>query len=237
MLRKIYSYLFLGILKVIHNDRSRIIGKVVQERLSYLLASDLYDLWQRVDAVEKTNLEGIMIEAGCALGGSAIVISASKHVSRHLFIYDTFGLIPPPSEYDGPDAHQRYKEISEGKSKGIDGDPYYGYQKDLIDHVKCNFERLGYDLKKNNIHLIKGEFAQTLIPSESVVFAHIDADWYESVKICLERIVPRLVSQGVIVVDDYSIWSGCRKAVDEFFNDKKESFVFEQKAALHIIKR
>jgi O-methyltransferase len=237
MLRKIHSNIFLSILKIIHPNRSRIIGKVVRERLSYLRASDLNDLWRHVDEVEKKAHEGILIEAGCALGGSAIVISASKSRSRPFYIYDTFGLIPPPSEFDGSDAQQRYKEITEGKSKGIGGDPYYGYHKNLMDQVKGNFSRLGYDLEKNNIHLIRGEFALTLIPPGPVAFAHIDADWYESVKICLERIVPLLAPRGILVMDDYLTWMGCRKAVDEFFCDKKEAFVFRKKGALHIIKR
>jgi hypothetical protein len=237
MLRKINSILSLQILKFIDPNAHTMIGKVVRNRLSYLHVCDLYDLWQRVHEVEKQALDGILIEAGCALGGSAIVISAAKRASRPLFVYDNFGLIPSPSESDGPDAHQRYEVITDGKSKGIGGDPYYGYQKDLLFKVQGNFERFGFGLEESNIRLIKGSFSETLVLSQPVAFAHIDADWYDSVKICLERIEPLLVPHGILVIDDYSIWSGCRKAVDEFFCDKQDGYQFEKKRALHIIKR
>jgi len=52
--------------------------------------------------------------------------------------------------------------------------------------------------------------------------------------VCLTRIEPFLVKNGVLVIDDYYAWSGCRSAVDEYFFDKKERFLFEKKNRLHI---
>ncbi len=59
-------------------------------------------------------------------------------------------------------------------------------------------------------------FQDTITGDEPVALAHIDGDWYESVRTCLERIGPRLSPGGVMVIDDYFYWSGCRTAVDEF---------------------
>jgi O-methyltransferase len=237
MLRNLRSALFLFFLKFADPQANRIIRRILQNRLSYLSASELYDVWKRVCEVERLNLDGVLIEAGCALGGSGIAICASKDVSRPLFIFDTFEMIPPPSDHDGPDAHERYQEIIEGRSEGIKGDMYYGYQTDLFNKVRKNFERFGFELEAYNTRLLKGHFEETLVLSQPVAFTHIDSDWYESVKICLERIEPFLVSQGVFVIDDYFLWSGCRKAVDEFFCDKMDAFIFEKRSALHIIKR
>ena len=50
--------------------------------------------------------------------------------------------------------------------------------------------------------------------------AHVDVDWYEPVKTSVERIWPRLLPHGAIVFDDYADYSGCRRAVDEYFKDK-----------------
>lgn len=36
-------------------------------------------------------------------------------------------------------------------------------------------------------------------------------------KVSLQWIVPKLSIGGAIVIDDYYDWSGCRKAVDEYF--------------------
>ena len=52
---------------------------------------------------------------------------------------------------------------------------------------------------------------------------------------CLERIAPRLVPGGRIVLDDYYKWSGCRTAVDEYFKDR-DGFRFERRAKLHVVR-
>jgi asparagine synthase (glutamine-hydrolysing) len=45
---------------------------------------------------------------------------------------------------------------------------------------------------------------------------HVDGDWYESVKVCLESLYDKVSPGGVIQFDDYAHWAGARKAVDEF---------------------
>ena len=56
----------------------------------------------------------------------------------------------------------------------------------------------------------------TLHPQTEIAFAHIDCDWYDPVKLCLARIVPRLSAGAYVVLDDYNDYGGCRRAVDEF---------------------
>ena len=34
--------------------------------------------------------------------------------------------------------------------------------------------------------------------------------------VCLNHLYPKLVPGGVIVIDDYLTWTGCRNAVDEY---------------------
>lgn len=55
-----------------------------------------------------------------------------------------------------------------------------------------------------------------------IALAHIDLDLYQSTKDALAFIGPRIVSGGVIVVDDYGSegWNGVSKAVDEFLSDE-----------------
>ena len=52
---------------------------------------------------------------------------------------------------------------------------------------------------------------------------------------CLTRIAPLLASRGRIVLDDYFKWSGCRRAVDEYFADR-EGFRFEHRSRLHVVR-
>jgi asparagine synthase (glutamine-hydrolysing) len=214
----------------------QIIRRVRRDKLTYLGSSALIDLHNSIAALEREEKEGCIIEAGCALGGSALVMASSKGRTRPFYVYDLFGTIPPPSEHDGPDVHERYQRIASGESVGIRGDKYYGYEENLFEKVKTTFYDYGLDLEDHNVHLIKGLFQEKLFVDEPVAFAHIDSDWYESVIICLQRIEPYLVKGGILVVDDYDRWSGCRKAVDEYFANRRAEFKFIKKARLHVIR-
>lgn len=214
-----------------------IITKVKRESLTYLGNDALLDLYKQVYRIEKDNINGIFIEAGCALGGSAMVIAVPKSKNRHFNIYDVFDMIPPPSEKDGNDVQKRYDDIIGGSSKGINGKEYYGYQDNLYEKVIDTFYKYNIPIKENNINLIKGLFQDTINIKEDVSLAHIDGDWYESVLTCLESIEPHLVIGGVLIIDDYYCWSGCKKAVDEYFADKKSKFLFKKHERLHIIRK
>jgi len=200
--------------------------KIKTDHLTYLAAKDLFNLYEAARSIERVPVRGLFIEAGCALGGSAIAIGKAKHAGRPFRIYDVFGLIPPPSQGDDINVHARYREIKAGKSVGIDGNPYYGYTKNLQDVVVANLTRHGVPPETNNIKLIKGRFEDMLSVDEPVAFAHVDCDWYQSVMTCLERIVPNLVPGGKMIFDDYYEWSGCRHAVDEYFSTTKAGYRF-----------
>jgi predicted O-methyltransferase YrrM len=206
--------------------RHAVIERVIRERLTYLGkdALSLLDLHAR--QIEEQGVPGAILETGCALGGSSIVIAAAKSAARPLVLYDTFGLIPPPSERDGQDVHARYAVIASGESKGIGDDAYYGYHHDLLSEVRRTFERYGLDPRVNAVQFMQGFYEDTLQPDGVVAMAHIDCDWYDSVRVSLERIVPRLSPGGRLVVDDYYGYSGCRTAIWDFFRQRQDEFTF-----------
>ncbi|TMJ39678.1 MAG: macrocin O-methyltransferase [Alphaproteobacteria bacterium] len=180
--------------------------------------------------MEEARLPGIFIEAGCALGGSAILIATLKNAERPFFIYDVFGMIPPPTKEDTPDIHDRYRTIVEGKSVGIDGDKYYGYQENLYDVVQANLRSFGIDPDEQSVSLVKGLVQDTMQIDQPVAFAHVDVDWYEPVLTCLQRVFPKLVEGGSIILDDYHDWGGCRKATDEYLREVTGQFILDDKA-------
>ena len=49
-----------------------------------------------------------------------------------------------------------------------------------------------------------------------IALLRLDGDWYDSTKICLEHLYPLLSPGGIIIMDDYWTWEGCRKATDEY---------------------
>jgi asparagine synthase (glutamine-hydrolysing) len=227
--KKVLGYQNSALSKLSQEDQS-LITNIREKKLTYLSSEKLVCIVDTCREIENQNLSGIMVEAGCALGGSSILISKIKDEARPLFVYDVFGMIPPPTSEDGEDVRERYKTINQGKSKGLKGDAYYGYEKDLFNKVLENLHQSGVNVEQDRVHLIKGLLQDTMTIDRPVAFAHIDVDWYEPVKICLERIIPRLVVGGSVILDDYHDWSGCKKATDEFFKEKSLQFVMDDSA-------
>ena len=75
----------------------------------------------------------------------------------------------------------------------------------------------GYPM--DQVTLVEGDVAQTLLSSapSSIALLRLDTDWYESTKVGLEVLYPKLAVGGVCILDDYGHWEGARKAVDEYF--------------------
>ncbi len=198
------------------NDRSGVAQKVKAQKLTYLSHAKLLNILRAIDRLEKTRVPGIFVEAGCALGGSTVVIGNRMGPERRMQVYDTFAMIPPPSDEDPEEARKRYDTIKSGKSQGIGGNAYYGYMDNLKDQVSDRLTQFLGPEKAAHIQLIEGLLQDTMRIEGPVAFAHVDVDWYDPVKYCLTHLWPRLSVGGVIILDDYFDWGGCAKATDEF---------------------
>ena len=192
------------------------VRRVKAERLSYLSYRKYVQICQTIKALKANATPGDYLEAGCALGGSSIVIGTLKPAGPAFQVYDVFGMISPPTADDPPDVIERYKVIVAGQSKGLQGDTYYGYIADLYEVVQGNLTRHLTPAQRAGIHLNKGLLQDTMVINRPVAFAHIDVDWYDPVMVSLQRIMPHLSVGGAIILDDYFDWGGCRKAVDAY---------------------
>lgn len=201
-------------------NTNRLIKRLREEGLTYLSEPKLGALTALCrQALAPGHPSATIVEAGCALGGSAMLLAHLKEPHQPLEVYDTFDGIPEPSEHDGADVHKRYAQIATGDSKGIDGAVYYGYEPDLLATVRSNFERLGISPADNTVNFVAGDLRETLTSEgDPIAFAHLDVDWYESTLHALEAVWARLTPTGLIVLDDYGHWSGCRKATTTFLN-------------------
>ena len=216
----------------------RLIHRIQKRKLTYLSVRKMVLISKTCRAIEARQLKGAFIEAGCALGGSAILISSIKRRDRPFLGYDTFSMIPPPSGDDTPDVHRRYQVIASGASEGIDGDEYYGYQDRLYERVQQNFADFGLNCAERNITLIRGLVQEKMTIKQPVAFAHIDVDWYDPVKTCLEKIFPHLIVGGSVILDDYHDWGGCRKAADTFLQSVTGAYLLDDtEGSLQITKR
>ena len=197
---------------------SSLARRVKKQRLTYLSDAKLLRLEQALRLAALEN--GAFVEFGVALGGSSILIANAAAKARNRFVgFDVFGLIPPPlSGKDDAKSKQRYEVIASGQATGIGGDGYYGYRDNLYDDVVTAFHRNGLAVDGRTISLVKGLFEDTLPGTDlgRVAFCHIDCDWYDPVKFCLERVAPRLTPGGLILLDDYHDYGGCAQATREF---------------------
>jgi Macrocin-O-methyltransferase (TylF) len=238
MLHRIKSYLreiagsqeAKAVLSGLTSKERELISRIRSKNLTYLSDKKLASLANTCRSIEERNLSGIFLEAGCALGGSAILVASLKRPERPLFIYDVFGMIPAPTKEDMDDVHDRYKVIVEGKSKGIGGDKYYGYEENLYEMVQANLRSFGINCEEQSVSLIKGLVQDTMRIDQPVAFAHVDVDWYEPVITCLKRIFPNLIVGGSIILDDYYDWGGCRRATDEYLRRVTGQFVLGDSA-------
>lgn len=164
-------------------------------------------LHRAVHYVVTKNIPGDFVECGTAQGGSASLIGLTLKrlgVHRTLWVLDTFEGLPAPTAED-PDW-----EIAK---------LYTGSCRASVTEVSALFERLGI---LGECRLVKGRFQKTLptLGAQTIAVLHIDGDWYESVKVCLEELYDRVSAGGVIQIDDYGHWRGARKAVDEFMSKR-----------------
>jgi O-methyltransferase len=195
---------------------SQISRRVRRRKLTYLTVERLRALEFCSRRVNRSGVPGDFLEAGVALGGSAIVLASLMGADRRFHGYDVFEMIPPPGESDPVESHARYAMIASGRSSGIGEETYYGYLPNLYERVVAEFAELGTPVDGDRVQLHRGLFEQSLHPPGPVALAHIDSDWYESVATCLARIAPQLSTGGFVVLDDYFDFGGCRKAADEF---------------------
>ena len=203
-------------------DVSRVISTVFQNGWSYC---PVQCLKMHASLVAKTShLKGINIECGVADGGTAMVAAAVKPKARQLHLYDTFTGMPKPMASEWEDIQRSYRNTQLGLSHSPNnklggGAVKDGYNNTLQTVLKTRFFGLGIDVESNSVYFHPGLFQDTLndTMTSDVAFAHLDGDWYDSTMTALTYIMPRMLSGGYVVVDDYFSHSGCRRAVNDYF--------------------
>jgi hypothetical protein len=82
----------------------------------------------------------------------------------------------------------------------------------------------------SRVRIVPGWFQDTFpsVTAAQIALLNIDADWYASVKLCLETFYDRVADGGFVSFDDYGHWPGCRQAVDEFFAARKLPYKLQQ---------
>lgn len=174
----------------------------------------MYALYQSVRYVVASDIPGAIVECGVWRGGSALLAALTlRHIAaeRPIYLYDTFEGMTEPSAADvdveGAQANDYIAEYAD------DGKWCYA----SLQEVQELFHRHGFG---DQIVFVPGDVADTIparAPAEPIAILRLDTDWYESTRLEMDLLYPRLSSGGVLIVDDYGHWRGSRQAVDEYF--------------------
>jgi len=172
-------------------------------------------LIKAVDYCVGNQLQGDVVECGVWRGGSMMCAQRAmlrRGVSdRAFWLYDTFEGMPNPTAEDDPEAHRQFAKLKEGS--------YSNWCRASLEDVRANITSTGYPLDK--VHFIQGKVEETLsVPAnvpQHIALLRLDTDFYSSTIAELETLYPRVVPNGIVILDDYGHWSGARQAVDEFF--------------------
>jgi hypothetical protein len=185
--------------------RARPFSQVTYERL--------IDLYLTCLQLGSLKVKGSFVECGVWMGGCAAVMARSAaRQGRMTWLFDSFEGMPEASNEDGPVASDLAAGRYGGRlvPVGTNLAPLAAVRSVLFDKLH---------LDEQAIKIEKGWFQTTLpssIDSIGIALLRIDADWYESTKVCLEQLYDSVVSGGYVVIDDYGAFPGCQRAVDDF---------------------
>ncbi|MGH8678072.1 MAG: TylF/MycF/NovP-related O-methyltransferase [Burkholderiales bacterium] len=178
----------------------------------------LFSLIEAVRYISRAAIAGDVVECGVWRGGSmmaaALTLVEEGDRERDLYLVDTFEGMSAPSEHDVAVNGTSASFLLDQQDK-FDPDSAWCYA--TLDEVRAAMATIGYDMGR--MHFIQGKVEDT-IPEHaphSIAMLRLDTDWYESTRHELEHLYPRLSPGGVLIIDDYGHWKGCRQAVDEYF--------------------
>ncbi|MDP2997940.1 MAG: TylF/MycF/NovP-related O-methyltransferase [Bryobacterales bacterium] len=161
-------------------------------------------------------IEGAVVECGVARGGSAALMGllTEDTPGRPLWLFDSYEGLPEPTAEDFRDGvtGRHVRPLPKGSCLGT----YETVQRLLFSTFR---------LSRNRVFMVKGWFQDTLCSQSNnigdIAVLRIDADWYDSVRCCLEALYDRVLPGGFVVIDDYGSCFGAQRAVDEFLASRQ----------------
>jgi len=230
IIKKIFSFTEYKIVRK-NNFNDRYNDKIIESNdedntnidlaLKYALCNkaNLWSLIQSIRYIANKKIIGDFVECGVFKGGSLGILSqyAEKYsLDCKIYGFDTFedGFFNIP--VSNKDVTIKGEKVEPAKKINN----FYPTKTEVENNLKKFFSDNKYFPK-----LIKGDILKTLkepknIP-DKISILRLDTDLYLTTKIQLEVLYPKLVSGGILHIDDYGICPGVRSAVDEYFINQK----------------
>jgi O-methyltransferase len=171
--------------------------------------SGIDNLHRCVETVLKEGISGDLMECGVWRGGLCIfmrgLLKAHGDTQRRVWVADSFEGLPVPDPR---------KNLCDAICHELLGSA--NHLSISLEEVKDIFRR--YGLLDEQVQFVPGYFDKTLptVPVKSLAILRIDADYYESTVPCLDNLYPKLAVGGFLILDDYGLPLGERRAVDEY---------------------
>jgi O-methyltransferase len=183
----------------------------------------VYGLLSAIRYLVANQIRGDIVECGVWKGGSMMAVAkallALRSTERDLYLYDTFAGMTAPTAKDSSRFEPKATQESFDSMKEGDGTCQWCFSS--LEETRRNVHSVGYPEQK--IHFIMGPVEETIPQNlpETIALLRLDTDFYESSRHEMLHLFPRLVSGGVLLLDDYGHWEGQRLAVDEYLSEHK----------------
>ncbi|KAB1441291.1 TylF/MycF/NovP-related O-methyltransferase [Pseudodesulfovibrio senegalensis] len=156
-------------------------------------------------------LAGDIVECGVFKGASFVRWGMFRDLfetqqGRKLFGFDSFGTFPA-TNYEADKAELNLY-LEEAGDQSI--------STEQLDEVLANKGISNYELIKGDINETVPRFVEER-PEVRISLLNLDTDVYEPAVTILEHLYPKIVSGGILILDDYGVFPGETAAVDEYF--------------------
>eukprot|EP00964_Phaeocystis_antarctica_P009013 scaffold4882_cov70-Phaeocystis_antarctica.AAC.3 len=160
-------------------------------------------------------VEGDFVETGVFNGGTAITmlrVLDRLQSDKQFWACDSFRGLPIPTAGDN--------KCSKSPTSGLKTIGCATGRGGSYASTKRNFMRNlnRYQVGTARMHVVEGWFNETLPPAKlhSISFLRLDGDLYASTMDALVALYPLVTPGGLVYVDDYGSFGGCKAAVDEY---------------------
>jgi hypothetical protein len=165
--------------------------------------------------IKTMNLPGSIIECGVFKGVGLCRFAQFRNLyggvfSKKIIGFDIFGKFPETNFKD--DEITRNNFVKAAGDESITQDQLF----EVLKYKNCDI----------NIELVKGNICETIPeyiknnPYLKISLLDLDTDLYEPAVTILENFWDRIVEGGILIIDNYAMFAGETKAVDDFFKDK-----------------
>ena len=222
ILQRAFKAFDLTVVKDYDGDLDEEFRTLNAELRPYTMTSPIrfHALYRAVQHVIRHKIPGDFVECGVWRGGGPMLAARMFHkhadAGRKLFLYDTFRGMSEPGEVDVSRRGEDAREYWQKAQKGEITDWCYS----SIEEVKKNMLSTGYP--EEQMVFVEGKVEDTIpgtVPDEISVL-HLDTDWYQSTYHELVHLYPRLAVNGIMIIDDYGLWRGARRAVDRYLQEQ-----------------